>query len=53
VDPKINPLLKKSAMAGRMIHEMGQEADKSLKEPAGLGCSLHKSGYFCEDVIKC
>jgi gamma-glutamyltranspeptidase/glutathione hydrolase len=22
-------------MAGRMIHEMGQEADKSLKEPAG------------------
>ena len=40
-------------MAGRMIHEMGQEADKSLKDPIRLGSSLHKSGYFCKDVIKC
>ena len=36
-----------------MIHEMGQEADKSLKDPIRLGCSLHKSGNFYKDVIRC
>jgi len=40
-------------MAGKMIHEMGQGADKSLKHPILLEYFSEKSGYFCKDVIRC
>jgi len=39
-------------MAGRIIHEIGQEAEKNLKDPIRLGCFSDKSGYFCKDVDK-
>jgi len=37
-------------MAGRMIHEMGQGADKSLKDPIRLECFSDKSDYLSKDV---
>jgi hypothetical protein len=33
-------------MAGRMIHEMGQKADNSLKEPMRLGCPFISQAIF-------
>jgi hypothetical protein len=36
-----------------MIHEMGQEAEKSLKDPILLGCFCHRSGYLSKNVTRC
>jgi len=39
-------------MAGKMIHEMGQEAEINLKDPILLGCFSDSSGSLSMGVIR-
>jgi len=39
-------------MAGKMIHEIGQKAIKSLKDPTRLGSFSDRSDYLIKSVIR-
>jgi hypothetical protein len=39
-------------MAGKMIHEMGQKAEKNLKDSLRLGRFNNTSDQLCRDVIR-